>query len=486
MCPHATLPNADERASFAPAAASGVLVNDRHSRLNPTRVRRIVRPASAAELPALVAEARRERVAVCVGGGWHAMGGQQFARDALLVDTRDMAGVVAFDAERGLVEVEAGIMWPALIAWLREAQRGAAHPWSIRQKQSGADRLSLGGAVSANAHGRGLAMRPLVGDLEALTLIGADGVLRRCSRTEHPELFRLAVGGYGLFGLIATVTLRLAPLVRLRRRVVELEVEDLLDAFAARIADGHLYGDFQFAVDPASSDFLRRGILSTYGPAPMDAPEPAQQRRLSPEDWRELLYLAHVDKARAYEQYVRHYLATSGQLYWSDTHQLATYEDDYHLALDRRLEAAHPGSEMISELYVPRHALCGFLDDARRVLRERGADVVYGTIRLIERDDESVLAWAREPWACTILNLHVEHTTDGIARSADTFRALIDAAARRGGSYFLTYHRWATRAQVLACHPRLPELLRLKRVHDPEERFQSEWYRHHVALLDER
>jgi hypothetical protein len=65
-------------------------------------------------------------------------------------------------------------------------------------------------------------------------------------------------------------------------------------------------------------------------------------------------------------------------------------------------------------------------------------DLIYGTIRLIERDDETVLAWAREPWACIIFNLHVTHTADGIARSADTFRALIDLAIAHGGSYYLT------------------------------------------------
>lgn len=52
-----------------------------------------------------------------------------------------------------------------------------------------------------------------------------------------------------------------------------------------------------------------------------------------------------------------------------------------------------------------------------------------------------------------------------------------------GGSYFPTYHRWATREQVLDCHPRLPELFAHKRAHDPDDLFQSEWYRHHVALL---
>jgi hypothetical protein len=75
--------------------------------------------------------------------------------------------------------------------------------------------------------------------------------------------------------------------------------------------------------------------------------------------------------------------------------------------------------------------------------------LIYGTIRLIERDDESVLAWAREPWVCTVMNLHVDHTPDRIANAADDFRRVIDRATEFGGSYFLTYHRWASRGRGL-------------------------------------
>ena len=108
---------------------------------------------------------------------------------------------------------------------------------------------------------------------------------------------------------------------------------------------------------------------------------------------------------------------------------------------------------------------------------------MYGTIRLVERDDESVLAWARESWACVIFNLHVEHTAGGITRSGEHFRRLIDMAVRRGGSYYLTYHRHATREQVIACHPRFPEVLRAKLDLDPLERLQSDWYRHYRDML---
>ena len=132
---------------------------------------------------------------------------------------------------------------------------------------------------------------------------------------------------------------------------------------------------------------------------------------------------------------------------------------------------------------MPRPELDAFLAEAAEDFRDNRVDCIYGTIRLIERDDESFLAWAKEPYACTIFNLHTSHTPEGREHSANAFRRLIDIAANRGGSWFLTYHTFGTREQILRCYPQFPEFLRLKRQYDPDERFQSEWYRHHVALL---
>ncbi len=40
--------------------------------------------------------------------------------------------------------------------------------------------------------------------------------------------------------------------------------------------------------------------------------------------------------------------------------------------------------------------------------------------------------------------------------------------------------------QVEACHPRLREFLAAKQQHDPDERFQSDWYRHLQGMLNGR
>jgi FAD/FMN-containing dehydrogenase len=138
---------------------------------------------------------------------------------------------------------------------------------------------------------------------------------------------------------------------------------------------------------------------------------------------------------------------------------------------------------MITELYVPRESLADFMSAAAEELRRRKEDVVYGTVRLIERDDETVLPWAKQRYACVIFNLHVEHGAAGEARAAESFRALIDLALQRDGNYFLTYHRWARREQVERGYPRFAEFLREKRRVDPRQRFTSEWYRHYGAMF---
>jgi len=465
---------------------SSPVVNDVHSQLNETRVSRIVAPDTTEALQAIVRRAGETGGAVSVAGGRHAMGGQQFAANGVLVDMRRMNRVLAFDPSRYEIEVEAGIQWPQLINFMVAAQRGGApHQAGIVQKQTGADNLSLGGALAANIHGRGLKLKPFVGDVESFVLIDAEGVARRCSRSENRELFNLAVGGYGLFGIVASVRLRLARRRKLERVAEIRTTRDLPAAFDERIAAGFLYGDFQFVTDEASPDFLRRGIFSCYRPVGDDdnMPVPEHQAELREGDWRNLYYLAHVNRRRAFELYSRHYLSTSGQLYWSDTHQLSVYLDDYHARLDRMMGARVRATEMITEVYVPRAALPGFLEIVRRDFRRHAVELIYGTVRLIERDEESFLAWAREAYACVVFNLHTEHSAAGISKAQTDFRRLITRAIEQGGSYYLTYHRWATRRQVETCYPQLPDFLRLKRGYDPLEIFQSDWYRHYREMF---
>lgn len=455
-----------------------VEVNDVHSRLNPTRVAEVRTVGSVEELREAVLEGHGRGIALA--GGRHAMGGQQFLTDGLVLDLRPLDRVFDLDEERGLLRVGAGAQWPAVIAAVRER----SEHWGIRQKQTGADDLTVGGSLAANVHGRGLGMGPIVEDVESLRLVDPDGNVLECSRRRHPELFSLVVGGYGLFGAVSDVTLRLAPRRKLRRLVDIIDLDDAINAAYRRFEEGCLYGDFQYAIDETDDGFLRRGVLACYKPVADDAEVADGSADLGRDDWLRLLELAHRDRGAAFQRYSQHYLASHGRVYWSDTMQLSTYIPSYAEFLAEAQGKERPDeSLMITELYVPPDRLSAFMAAARRVLRESGVEDIYGTIRAIRADETTFLAWARQDFACIIFNLRTRHSDDGIARSRRAAGGLIDAAADEGGSFFLTYHRWATREQVARCHPRFEAFLEKKLDYDPGEVFQSDWYRHHRRLF---
>lgn len=458
-----------------------IWVNDVHSHLNRTRVRKLLTPRTRDDIAEIVRSASQKALPISISGCRHSMGGQQFATDSICVDIRSLNRVLSFDQERGLIEAEAGIQWPKLIRTYLDAQANKAKQWGIAQKQTGADTFTLGGSLSSNVHGRGLAMKPLISDIESFTLINADGKSIRCSRDENDELFRLAIGGYGLFGLIDTVTLRLVPRQKLRRVVEIIRTNDLPSRFEERIAQKFLYGDFQFSVDEKSSDFLQRGVFSCYQPIDQNEAIIAK-RELRDNDWLELLQLAYTDRGKAFQRYSDYYLSTAGQTYWSDTNQLSAYLPNYAERIRDQI-GGEESSLIITEIYVPRRDLPGFLAQAAELLRANRTIVIYGTVRLIEKDNESFLAWAKEPYACTIFNLLTFHTPAGIEGSARSFRGLIDLAIARSGSYYLTYHKFAKAEQVMACYPQFTRFLELKRNYDSSERFQSDWYRHYRKLF---
>jgi FAD/FMN-containing dehydrogenase len=472
---------------LAPGAAfpaqKGVLVNDVQTGLNPTWVRSISRPTSAAEVRSLVRDCAKHSRAISVSGSRHASGGQQFRTDSVLLDMRAMNRVIGLDDETGVLHVEAGIEWPELVQGYLSLQKESVR-WGIRQKQGGADGMSIGGTVSANAHGHGLGSPPIISDVEWLEMVTADGSTKKCSRRENGELFALAVGGYGLFGIITAVGLRLVPRRRVRRHVEARTTAELLALIEGRTAAGAPYGYFHYSIDETSADFLRTGILTTYENVSPETQLGTENTDVDAKLLTALLEIAHRDRGSAYRRYAKLELSRDGNVEWSDLHQLGTYPAGYHQEIEKRLGADFVGADLTLEVYVPRTELIPLLEEARRILLASGTPLIYGTIRFIEQDKDSYLAWAKKRYACVIFSPHSSAETQALRKTGDVCRQLIRAANKRGGSFYLTYNRFATRDELASAYPQFPGFLNLKNQYDPRETFQSDWYRYYKGLYE--
>jgi FAD/FMN-containing dehydrogenase len=335
--------------------------------------------------------------------------------------------------------------------------------------------MSLGGALAANAHGHGLGIPPIVSDVEWIDLLTADGTIQRCDRKKNRELFSLAIGGYGLFGIIVSVGLRLAPRRKLRRRVEKRTLPEALRLVEGRTKAGSLYGYFQYSISETSPEFLRSGILTTYEPAALSS-QVVEAADVPEETLQGLLELAHSDREAAYRKYATLELDRDGAIEWSDLHQLSTYPAGYHQRIEkRRPEIA--GADLILEVYVPRNQLISFAEDARNQLLETAIPLVYGTVRFTEKDKDSFLAWAQKSYARVIFTPHVGAGSVEMEKAQRLCRRLEQSAIRRGGSFYLTYNRFATRSELDSAYPQFSSFLALKSRYDPGELFQSEWYR---------
>ncbi len=108
--------------------------------------------------------------------------------------------ILRADVDRGLLEVQAGVTWASLAA-----HAGAPFLAAWPDGASTVGRSAAENVPGPDGH-------PVVKHIEAMTLVTADGELRRVSRDASPELFRLCVGGHGVFGPAYSITLRLASL----------------------------------------------------------------------------------------------------------------------------------------------------------------------------------------------------------------------------------------------------------------------------------
>ena len=122
--------------------ASDLVLNDVQSQLNPTRVARIVRADSIEQIRLAIREARHEQRAVSMAGGRHAQGGQQFGTDTIHLTRAASTRYSPSMPSGAFVDIEGGIQWPDLIDYLHQSQKGSSRVWTIRQKQTGVDRVS--------------------------------------------------------------------------------------------------------------------------------------------------------------------------------------------------------------------------------------------------------------------------------------------------------------------------------------------------------
>jgi FAD/FMN-containing dehydrogenase len=234
------------------ADVGGVVVDD-VSRLNATRVRRVVACHDATDVSAAVVAAGKDGFPVIASGRRHSQGGQCSVDDGVVLDLTPMKKIVGVDAAARTVTVEAGAAWD-------DVQRALnPHGLAVRTMQS-SNIFTVGGSLASNVHGRDVDAGAIFSDVEALTVVGADGVARVLPRGDARLPF--VVGGYGLFGVVVEATLRVTENRLLRHDARVVKAADVAALFDAEVkGTGAL---FVARASVAPSSFLDEAVVETW------------------------------------------------------------------------------------------------------------------------------------------------------------------------------------------------------------------------------
>jgi decaprenylphospho-beta-D-ribofuranose 2-oxidase len=142
--------------------------------------------------------------------------------------------LLAFDPATLVLRAEAGLVL-ADLAWLL-LRRGLFPP-----VVPGTQFVTLGGMVAADVHGKNHHVDGTFGrHVVSLELLTAAGERVRCSRDQHPDLFRATLGGMGLTGHLLEVELRVvripSPWILQETRSVR-DIDEFLAELAASARD---------------------------------------------------------------------------------------------------------------------------------------------------------------------------------------------------------------------------------------------------------
>ena len=120
----------------------------------------------------------------------------------LVVSMANFNQIKYFDAKKGIIEVESGTLLSDLLPIIIE--KGWFIPVTPSTKY-----VSIGGMIANNVHGKNIHKNRISHYVKEIKLMGLNKKILKCSRKRNKKAFNLTIGGFGLTGIILTVTLQL-------------------------------------------------------------------------------------------------------------------------------------------------------------------------------------------------------------------------------------------------------------------------------------
>ncbi len=419
--------------------------------------------------------ARENRLKVTAAGQRHSMGGQSFVRDGLVLDMRKW-NQIRIDSRQMIANVQSGAIWAQL---QKELDREGL---SVRAMQS-INVFSIGGSLSVNAHGIAHNPGPLASTVKSLRIMLSNGEIRTTSTQENAELFRLALGGYGLFGVILDADLEITTNEAYQLRTRYMDYRDFPKYYEKNVAeDGNIelmYG--RVSISPTS--YLQATALHTYSKTTLGVRplflEPEKHERLA-------RFVFNFSKTGSLGRWMRWTLEKSlepvehdciprNQALIPKDACLVSRNQEMYDSMGFLRNRLHD-TDILQEYFIPYEQMPAFIDGLRETVIRNGANLLNVTIRVVHKDTATALPYAKRDMFAFVLyfNQKLDEKASRVLRQTTT--DLIDLAIGLGGTFYLPYQLYYSGEQLRAAYPEIDKFFAAKKKYDPNSIFSNKLF----------
>lgn len=403
---------------------------------------------------AALAESEQSNRSLCIGAARHSMGAQSIPRDGLAITFDN--GELELDSANSVYRVHAGARWSQVIAGLDVAG------WSPKVMQSNND-FGVAATYSVNAHGWPVPYGPMGSTVKAFRMVLADGSLVECSREKNADLFKHAMGGYGLLGVITDLDVEMVPNSRLIPAFEKMAAEGFSASFKKAVADPSVrmaYGRLNVERD----DFFSDALLISYRDAENQQDLPAASGSGMMAHFASRIYRAQLGNE-----------TMKSFRWWNETvvgPKLGGGEVTRNSLINEpvvTLDDRNPDrTDILHEYFVGFDRFNEFLRVCREVIPASYQEFLNVTLRYVATDKESTLSYAPVPRIAAVMSFSQELTQRAESDMQRMTRALIEGVISIGGSYYLPYRPHATVKQFQRTYPGSGEFVAAKHKYDPK------------------
>jgi FAD/FMN-containing dehydrogenase len=443
-------------------------INDA-SRLDETSIAKIWKiptdkKAAEEQLAGLLQFARTNHLKVSIAGARHSMGGHVIYPDGIVIDMLPF-NRMEVDGTNLVLHVQAGARWSEVIPFLNK------HGLSIEVMQSNDD-FSIGGSLSVNCHGWQFNRPPIDCTVQSFRLMLADGTIVKCSRTENQELFSLVLGGYGLFGIILDVDLRVVPNEKFQIERFIVPASDYIKTLAKKTSGTNDIAMVYGRLRVTANDFLQEGIINIFHHLSSTNPLVSELGMLKSAGLQRTIFRGGVNDDYGKE------LRWNAEKYFSPVFSGDIFERNAILYEPSDWFSDHStnSTDILVECFVPPKQFNPFLAELRKIIPKNRADLLNVTVRDINRDDDSFLHYADKDMISLVMLFSQTRDATGEEKMSKLTQEIVAAALRHEGRYYLPYRLHATPKQFNEAYPQAKKFFELKRKYNPDELFQNEFY----------